>query len=123
MRRHAEFVPWSREHHAALSLARSLREAGSPEAEARARLRLGDLRRVLLAHMEEEEKVLPERLRRLGAAELAERLLAEHAALREALKHPEAEGYPALGERLAAHVRFEERELFPFLEARGTDPR
>jgi hypothetical protein len=41
---------------------------------------------------------------------LRTRLLAEHAEIRRRAK--------ALGELLAAHVRFEERELFPVLEAR-----
>ena len=55
-------------------------------------------------------------------AEAAERLAREHVQLRSAALRV-ARGTPSLavvrqlGEKLAAHVRFEERELFPLIEA------
>lgn len=67
------------------------------------------------AHFVVEESILLPALRAVGAGELVSRTLEEHAAIREAL------GRGALGdfsELLTAHVRFEERELFPACEER-----
>jgi hemerythrin-like domain-containing protein len=66
-------------------------------------------------HFAAEERLLVPEL----PAALAERLLAEHRELRErvaALATATAEDLRALGELLTAHVRFEEREVFPHLE-------
>ena len=55
-----------------------------------------------------------------GQAELAQRLTAEHGQLRELrtqLCDPDSVILRAFGELLAAHVRFEEREMFIALEA------
>lgn len=63
----------------------------------------------------EERELLP-----VASAALAERTLAEHRRLRvmvEALRqHCDAGTLRDFGDSLVAHVRFEERELFPMLE-------
>ena len=50
-----------------------------------------------------------------------QRLIDEHAEIRRRAKalgeHPDHTSAAELGELLSAHVRFEERELFPLLEA------
>jgi tellurite resistance-related uncharacterized protein len=104
MKRATGLVSLSRDHHRALVLARALRR---PDAPAPA-----DVVEELEPHFAvEEAELVPRAIERGGAlAELGARLLAEHAALR-------AETDPArLGDLLEAHVRFEERELFPALE-------
>jgi iron-sulfur cluster repair protein YtfE (RIC family) len=117
------FVPFSRQHHATLTLARHLRAVadGVPLPEAFARL-LERQCAELPQHFADEEALLGPCLQ-ASAAQYLERLAAEHAELRAALaalpKPPTAAPAAALGElgrRLEQHIRFEERELFPAAE-------
>jgi len=73
----------------------------------------------LLSHFATEERELPATLVPI-APEFVLRLLDEHTQLRTFLAHMDAGDETALqpfGELLAAHVRFEERELFPCFES------
>ncbi len=115
MERAEALRPLSRDHHVALELALRLRRAADPRGAADAGERLAAWRAEhARRHFRIEEDLLlpllgdhPEHVERVRGEHV--RLLAdspsEPAALRE------------LGELLAAHVRFEERELFPLLEA------
>lgn len=73
----------------------------------------------LLDHFATEERELPATVIPV-APELILRLFEEHAQLRTLLARIETgdlAALPAFGELLAAHVRFEERELFPCFES------
>jgi len=65
----------------------------------------------LAPHFALEERVLLPALVRAGRADLAARTIDEHTDLRVALASP-----LRFAELLEAHVRFEERELFPACE-------
>lgn len=118
MKRGAELAPLSHDHHVALEHALRLRRAEPGElAVVVARFLaflLADGRR----HFAQEEELLAPELPDAAA----ERLRAEHAAiLRRAAalgEAPDVEAARALGELLSGHVRYEERDLFPLLEAR-----
>lgn len=123
MRRSTYLAPLSREHHSALEHALRLRRATPDTVEHRVR-RFADYfaadgRRHLA---DEERRLLPLLSGREAGRRLAERLLAEHAELR--CGADDVTGRPGdvaaaqrLGELLYAHVRFEERELFRWVEA------
>lgn len=110
MKRHPKLIQLSREHHTALRLGRHLVAGGAAD-ELRAE------HAALMAHFDEEERDLAPLLQKHGQFALAERLYAEHAQLRTlfaAISH--GTGKTEAGQALIAHVRFEERELFPVIE-------
>jgi hypothetical protein len=108
------------DHHAALVLARRLARAcaeGRGDA-AEARRRFDD---DLAPHFRAEEELLLPPLAAAGEEALVRRTLDEHAALRGHLAAAEAGDaarLAAFAAALDAHVRFEERELFPAAEAK-----
>ena len=109
MRRDPRLRRLSAEHHHALVLAR--RAPGETPGWLRERFD-----RELAPHFDVEERLL---LPALGDDPLAARTLADHRALREEVAAAERgdPGAPArFAGRLVAHVRFEERELFPRCE-------
>lgn len=114
MKRDARLRDLSSDHHQALVLARDLRGA---------RERLPQLEAEFAAEIEphfrvEEEWLLPA-LEAAGEGELARRIRDDHAQLRERVARAASGDEQAIGELadgLAAHVRFEERELFPRAE-------
>lgn len=114
----------SREHHTALSLAlRACRAAagGDNEVAAMAAKVRERFAAELEPHFREEERWLLPALAEMGQQALVERTLADHAELArlvEELAVPSAETLQAFADGLTAHVRFEERELFPAAEAR-----
>lgn len=111
MRRDPRLVPLSREHHAALRLGRALIAGTGGEL-------LVQMRAELRAHFDEEERDLLPVLREAGEAALVARLLDEHRTLERLFDDAQAGRRSAeAGEALIAHVRFEERELFPVFEA------
>lgn len=120
MKRHADLVQLSREHHAALKLARAARlaaESGCPERVATAaRHAATAFRDELEAHFRYEERTLLDRLERAGLHALVERTAREHAQLRQlaaALStQADTDVLARFAELLGEHVRFEERELF-----------
>jgi hemerythrin-like domain-containing protein len=133
MKRHATFVPLSREHHDGLLLATRLKQGGAallrlwshdPNWQAETVVRYFD--DSLEAHFRVEEELLfplAAALSGEGPA-LAERLVREHAELRdvvETFRRPQSQGgiredLVRFGTLLEAHIRCEERELFPLLE-------
>ena len=120
MKRYPALLALSREHHTALSL--SLRIARMADAEGGAEAAAALLIRVpavfdaeLEPHFEEEERSLLPALVAAGELDLVTRTLAEHGALRNLMSHFRSGDVVSLklfGQQLAAHVRFEERELF-----------
>jgi len=114
----------SREHHSSLVIARAARqvaENGDNAACVTMMQRIEEhWQTVLYEHFAREEQLL-----RLAAdavdATSADRILAEHAELRSLACGPCELDLPArvqrFGELLAAHVRYEERVLFPQLQS------
>jgi hypothetical protein len=117
MKRTVALRALSAEHHHALVLARRARD-GSVDAAAIA----SAFRHDIAPHFASEEACLLPALERAGAGLLAERTRCEHAALRDAVAALATGGSAAactrFGLLLDAHVRFEERILFPAAEAR-----
>jgi hemerythrin-like domain-containing protein len=124
MKRHPELQALSREHHGALKLARDAKiAAGSADAAQVERL-AARVVNCFAAELEphfmiEEQELLP-RLAQAGDAPLVARTLAEHTRLRalaKRLRTPDATALAEFADLLAAHVRFEERELFEAVQA------
>lgn len=122
MQRSAALAPLSRDHHVALEVALRLRRATAGDVEA-ATTRFADF---WAGHGErhfeiEEALILP--ALPPGDPEWdasVERVRDDHADIRAraaALRHDDVQAANALGERLHAHVRFEERTQFGLLEA------
>ncbi len=125
MKRSEALTPLSHDHHQALRIAQRLGRADAESAT--------ELRAAFLAfwadygrsHFREEEEVLLPAYAAHGDAHhpLVLRALGEHVELRQraaaiaAATVADPAALHDLGERLAAHVRMEERELFPLIEA------
>lgn len=104
----------SADHHRALVLARRAAAGALPVAALRVRFD-----EELEPHFRIEEDVLLPALCQAGDDDLAARTLRDHARMRDALSRAEAGDPKAVAEfsaLLVAHVRFEERELFPACE-------
>ncbi len=119
MRRDPRLRELSSEHHQALVLARRALTATPPQAPEI----WAEVRRRFYAelepHFEIEERLLLPALEAAGYVALAARTRADHAHLRR-LRAGDDDDHGRLqtfGDLLAAHVRFEERELFPAAEA------
>lgn len=125
MPRRGPLLQLSREHHAALVLSRDIAGIPAPmppdvldQYNARiARYWQAELQ----AHFQHEEGILAQHPDALPAS-LAQRLLADHRVLAEGVRqaHIQAMDEAALrawGQRLAAHVRMEERECFLLMQA------
>jgi hemerythrin-like domain-containing protein len=128
MKRSEALAGLSRDHHKALAVALRLRRAG-PDSVVEAVAGFRDYFETAgNRHFELEEAVLLPALPDEGGwATLTERVREEHRSLREAgartlaaAREDAAPQARQLGEALDAHVRFEERQLFPFLEQRLT---
>ena len=132
MKRHPSLRKLSDDHHGGLVQARRLRRAaageGGPPAEAaRAFLRFWE--EDTNPHFREEEEVLLAVYARYDgdlSAEPIHKMVADHARIRGfvmALVEEERSGEVGretlreIGERLEAHIRLEERRVFPLLEA------
>jgi hemerythrin-like domain-containing protein len=121
MKRSDALAPLSREHHVALDAARLLRRA-SPDTAQDTLTRF----RAFWAehgerHFEIEEELLLAVLPSCDAEWAGERIRREHEELRRRAGRAAADapdGLRELGDLLHDHVRFEEREVFPLLEAR-----
>jgi hypothetical protein len=118
VKRSAALTPLSHDHQHALDAAYWLRRNGDAAAVARFREFFASEGS---RHFEIEERLVLPALPQDDAewAPGVERVRSDHAAIRAAadgeLAQPDAQ---ALGARLHDHVRFEERTLFPLLEAR-----
>ncbi|MGC2048080.1 MAG: hemerythrin domain-containing protein [Gallionella sp.] len=123
MKRSTVLQPLSREHHTALTLAKASERAARSGDEA---LVSQVCQRVIRAfsnelepHFQFEEVSLLPLLSSTTAQPLVERTLADHQQLRgllDVLRQNDAVALDSFGKCLSAHVRFEERELFPVLE-------
>lgn len=120
MKRSQALASLSRDHHQALSIAQRMRRAG--DGAAGAALFLTFWAEDGQAHFRIEEEVLLPSWAALGTVDeaAAARLAREHLEIRTAAlalaELPELERVRSLGGRLANHVRFEERKLFPLIE-------
>lgn len=124
MKRANALADLSREHHTALVWAsRAVRVAsadGHAAAEVMSAL-IAVFERELEPHFKIEEAGLLPALHEAGEVALVERTLAEHRQLRATMlriRDGEAAALAVFGKALQAHVRFEERELFPLAEQR-----
>ena len=129
MKRSQALRPLSRDHHGALVVAQQLRRAA--EAEPARQSFLGFWREDGAHHFRVEEEVLLPVWALHGEVdrEAVGRMLEDHLWIRrQALRAEQSAGALSLGdlhelgERLAAHVRFEERELFEAVEAALDEP-
>lgn len=123
MKRSPELRDLSDDHHRALVLAVRAERAAAGEDAAAVADCWAEIARTFPAELEPhfaiEERLLAPPLAAAGEPALAARLAADHAALRgaaAAASPRDAAALAAFGARLAAHVRFEERELFPVAE-------
>jgi tellurite methyltransferase len=128
MKRHPSLASLSRDHHHALALARDVRKAeASDPREVQLRFE-----RELAPHFGIEERELVPRCEAHGEplSSQAAQVIEDHEALRQMVRGLGADGADgadgagaslkdrlvAFGDRLEAHVRFEERTWFPSLE-------
>lgn len=122
MKRSEALTPLSHDHHQALVVAQRLRRAESASGPAAEEFRRF-WREQGRPHFRIEEEVLLPIWQRLGTPdpEQIARVAQEHLAIRAlalAVMEGEAElgQLQRLGELMQAHVRYEERELFPLIE-------
>ncbi len=125
MQRSPTLQPLSREHHSALKLAKVCEQSAissdAAELSRACQRAIQAYTEELAAHFLVEEQTLLPLLGGTPEQALAERTLAEHRqlhALLDDLRQNNAEALSCFGKCLAAHVRFEERVLFPILESR-----
>lgn len=124
MKRSDALAPLSRDHHAALVVARRLTHATEQDRAAAAAAFVDFLAGHELGHFALEESVLlPAVPPGTAGEEMATRIRQQHAQLREDLQALQGSpdtatiaGLRDIGTRLRAHVLLEEREFFPFLE-------
>lgn len=132
MKRHPSLHPLSRDHHHALVEARNLILAavGDPGGTAKAVARFADFwKRDLRDHFSQEEQIVLPLLARWTSAdsEVIRQTLTQHAEIEGLVgqlngrlvggEPLSAELLDILGEALRRHIRFEEQELFPIIEA------
>lgn len=123
MKRSPILQPLSREHHTTLSLGKACERAaqsGDAAMVSRACQRaIQAFSDELAPHFRIEEQSLLPLLRGAETQPLVQRTLADHQQLRElldGLQQNDVEALTRFGKCLSAHVRFEERELFPAIE-------
>ena len=130
MKRHRALAPLSRDHHVALVAAQRLRRAAASDVvDARAAF-LEFWHEQGAHHFRVEEEVLLPVAARWTDPEAAciVRMLIDHVRIRAAAQHLEGEAQPTLedlhhlGSALERHVRLEEREVFPLIEAAMPEP-
>lgn len=121
MKRDKSLAHLSREHHFALVIAKRARGAAGEESRDRLVAEVIEkFAQDLESHFRVEEGILLPHLKRAGQGELVARTLMEHAHLRRLVGELAARDEETLhrfGDVLKAHVRFEERELFPVAES------
>lgn len=124
MKRSAALQPLSREHHTALTLAKACeRAAQSRDKEQVAKTCQHVIQAFsdeLEPHFQVEEQSLLPLLHDAENRPLEQRTLADHRQLRvllDGLRQNDIAALDNFGKLLSAHVRFEERELFPTLES------
>ncbi|MDD5249802.1 MAG: hemerythrin domain-containing protein [Rhodocyclaceae bacterium] len=121
MKRGAALLQLSREHHGALVLAQRIAKANDAAAiDALMATLPTTFQEELEPHFQAEENGLLLRLQAAGETALVQRTVDDHRRLRRLaarVAHGDRASLEAFGIELAAHVRFEERELFARAEA------
>lgn len=124
MKRSATLQPLSREHHTALVLAKACEHAAQTGDASLVRLAcqraISAFSNELEPHFNIEEQSLLPLLSSPQTQVLVQRTLSNHRQLRsllEGILQNDSEALSNFGKCLSAHVRFEERELFPVLES------
>jgi len=123
MKRSIILQPLSREHHTALTLAKTCERAAQSGDDGLVSQACQRAIHIFASELEqhfqiEEVSFLP-LLHGTDTKALVERTLADHQLLRgliDALWQKNSEALGSFGKCLSSHVRFEERELFPVLE-------
>lgn len=122
MKRSEPLIPLSHDHHVALVVANRLKSSLNDFDRNAAAIYWKEIRgqykQDLLAHFEIEESELLPLLDAESekAAMLAINMIADHTKMRNLLSNSELSAAIEFAELLKQHVRFEERELFPWLE-------
>lgn len=123
MKRHEALAALSRDHHHALVVAQRLRRASETTATEVRDAFLAYWRADGQRHFREEEDILLPAYAGFGDPEepVLARVLVDHVRIRwlahdVASDSPSLDALHTLGEQLSAHVRREERELFPLIE-------
>lgn len=119
MKRSPSLVALSREHHTALVWAKRAQRGGSSDPKTLVTQLAAVFDREMEPHFQTEERGLLPALRACGQNDLVDRTLADHRSLRNEVARIRAgctDAVEAFGRLLGAHVRFEERELFPVAE-------
>lgn len=115
MKRSAALTPLSREHHQALLISKRISDLGNLPDDSLSR-HWQQVRDTFAAelhvHFLQEEEGFGDALE----GELKQRFLSDHVRLRDLLQQTDRESILLFAECLKAHVRFEERELFGWLE-------
>jgi iron-sulfur cluster repair protein YtfE (RIC family) len=125
MKRSEALVQLSRDHHHGLFVAQQLSRASQDTAVAARGAFLTFWEQEGIAHFRVEEEVVLPAFARHGSPDHEDvvRVLTDHVELRRLAADLAADPHPApqalrdLGERLRAHIRHEERVLFPLIEA------
>lgn len=114
MKRHHALEPFSRDHYGGLVVARHLKEKPGSES-------IAELMQVWNGEMEDHFREEELTLSPLAPPEMAARLYRDHDDIRAlvatAARNLSEEDAVELGHRIHDHIRWEERELFPALEA------
>ena len=126
LKRHPELVPLSREHHFGLLFGWKIKQGLSLEADSKVIREYVQYfwKNHLAAHFEKEEKIIQELLPAANAGR--NRVLTEHNLIRSlvnclAIEREKPEYLlQTLQQFLNEHIRFEEREFFPYLESVAT---
>lgn len=121
MKRTEALQPLSRDHHQALVISKKINQAQLQDRVEQKQVwhNVRTDQEALLKHFVIEERKLMPLLN--ANPELQQRLVSDHDQLRGYLKDDSFEAAVPFAELLKAHVRFEERELFPWLECNFTD--
>lgn len=121
MKRTEALQPLSRDHHQALVISKKINQAQLQDRVEQKQVwhNVRTDQEALLKHFVIEERKLMPLLN--ANPELQQRLVSDHDQLRGYLKDDSFEAAVPFAELLKAHVRFEERELFPWLEYNFTD--
>jgi hemerythrin-like domain-containing protein len=115
MRRHPALRSLSSDHHVGLVIARRARKTaneGARAQEAAWEVVKSRFFTEVEGHFRHEEQGLLPMLRTAGEVTLVQRTLSEHRTLRTLIADDRPENLSVFAELLAAHVRFEESELF-----------
>lgn len=128
MKRSPELEPLSHDHFEGLLVVRRLR-SGLAKAAPRDEMAAFVVHfwdAYLTVHFQQEETHLVAPLERIGGSGLAAQMVGEHRRIRDAVEAMRAgtsatDAVRSFADVLRAHIRFEEREVFPYLE-RHLDP-